>query len=298
MPEAQKSSDIGMRRGRVIANMSADKQLDLIAEGLPILMKSATDLLNASTGLSGHSRASKILEGHALEEAAKILVLMDIVRCPPKIRPSRIGPMMAWFYDHLARLLYIEAQDWRPMDLNDLRAYVDQQRRSHYLEGHIGEYILPNSTTSTRETLLYADIVTYEEGDPIWSEPSYDDPVSRMFPRYPSPWKTCEALQIVGAFTREGLDIVSSAWAGVDFSGAETSRESSKLTFEMLVSLDGDKLIPEAATKEHASHLMHRWQLPMYQLDFKRLEVSLEELKKQRDANFWAEAGYDERDYY
>ncbi|MER9185932.1 hypothetical protein [Mesorhizobium australicum] len=52
---------------------------------------------------------------------------------------------MAWFYDHLARLLYIEAQDWRPTDLNELRTYVDQQRRSHYLEGHVGEYILPNS---------------------------------------------------------------------------------------------------------------------------------------------------------
>ena len=287
-----------MRRGRVIANMSADKQLDLIAEGLPILMRSAADLLSAATALSGHSRASKILEGHALEEAAKILILMDIVRCPPKIRPSRIGPMMAWFYDHLARLLYIEAQDWRPMDLNDLRTYVDQQRRSHYLEGHVGEYILPNSTTSTRETLLYADIITYEEGDPIWSEPSYDDLVSPMFPGYPSPWKTCEALQIVGAFTRKGLDIVSSVWAGVDFSGAETSRESSKLAHEMLVSLDGQKLIPQDATNEHASHLMHRWQLPMYQLDFKRLEVSLEELKAQRDANLWAEAGYEERDYY
>jgi len=298
MSEAQKSSDIGMKRGRVIASMTPDKQLDLIAEGLPILMRSAADLFNAATTLPGHTRASKILEGHALEEAAKILILMDIVRCPPKIRPSLIGPMMKRFYDHLARLLYIEAQHWRPMDLNDLRKYVNNERRSHYLEGYVGEYILPNSATSARESLLYADIITYEEGDPIWSEPSYADRVSPKFSQHSSAWKTCEALQIVGAFTRRGLDLVSSAWAEVEFSGEETSRQSSDLALKMLTSLDGEKLIPEDATNEHARHLMHRWQLPMYRLEFTRQEVPLEELKKQREANMWAEAGYDERDFF
>lgn len=286
-----------MRRGRVIANMSADKQLDLIAEGLPILMKSASDLFSAANALAGHARASKVLEGHALEEAAKILILMDIVRCPSKVRSSRVGPMMGCFYDHLARLLYIEAQDWRPMDLKELRAYVDQQRRSHYLDGYMGEYILPNSATATRETLLYADIVTYEEGEPIWSEPTYDDPVNSVFPRYPSPWKTCQALQLVGAFTRRGLDIVATAWGGTDFRSVENSTDASKLARTMLVSLEGEKLIDESAANEHARHLMHRWQLPMYQLDFKKVEVSLDELSKEREANFWAEVGYDERDY-
>ena len=291
MPEAQKSSDIGMKRGRAIANLPANRQLDLIAEGLPILMKSADDLFDAAKETTAHPRASKILERHGLEEAAKILILMDIVRCPPKVRPSRIGPMMAWFYEHLPRLLYIEAQDWRPMDLNDLRTYVDQQRRSHYLEGHIGEYILPNSTISDRESLLYADIIAYEEGDPIWSSPSYDDPVSPLFPRYPSPWKTCQGLQAVGAFTRTGLDIVSSTWAAVDFSGAESFREAADLTYRTLVGLEGAKLITEHATDEQAKHLMHRWQLPMYRLDFRRIDVPIEELREQREANLWAEAG-------
>ncbi|TIL49630.1 hypothetical protein [Mesorhizobium sp.] len=94
MPEAQKSSDIGIKRGRTLANLPASAQLDLIAEGLPILMKSAGDLLAAARSLEGHTRSSSILLGHSLEEVAKILVLMDIVRCPPKIRPSRVGPMM------------------------------------------------------------------------------------------------------------------------------------------------------------------------------------------------------------
>lgn len=41
MAEAKKSDDIGMKRGRVIAQLSPARQLDVIAEGLPILLKSA-----------------------------------------------------------------------------------------------------------------------------------------------------------------------------------------------------------------------------------------------------------------
>ncbi len=84
MGAARKSADIGMKRGRVLSNLPQAKQLDLIAEGLPILMKSAEDLFVATRALDNHDRAAIILQGHALEEVAKILILLDIVRCPPK----------------------------------------------------------------------------------------------------------------------------------------------------------------------------------------------------------------------
>ena len=74
MAEATRSGDIGMRRGRMLSNLSPDKQLDLIAEGLPVLMNSAGELLNASKALGEHHRAATILEGHASEEIAKILI--------------------------------------------------------------------------------------------------------------------------------------------------------------------------------------------------------------------------------
>jgi len=89
-----KSADIGMRRGRVLANLPQTQQLNVIAEGLPILMNSADGLLAASKALVERDRAATILKGHAMEEVAKILILMDIVRCPPKLRGERVGPMM------------------------------------------------------------------------------------------------------------------------------------------------------------------------------------------------------------
>jgi len=51
-------------------------------------------LLAASKALVERDRAATILKGHAMEEVAKILILMDIVRCPPKLRGERVGPMM------------------------------------------------------------------------------------------------------------------------------------------------------------------------------------------------------------
>ena len=290
MADAKKSDDIGMKRGRVLSNLPQAKQLDVIAEGLPILMKSAGDLLAASRALGEHHRAATILEGHAMEEIAKILILFDIVRCPPQLRPSRIGPMMAWFYDHLARLIYIDAQDWKPVNAKQLQEYVDDHRKSHYLEGALGEYIMPNWTTLSRESMLYADIVTHEDGEPIWNEP---DAVAPMFDYgEPSPRKVCQALRDMGAFTRAGLDIVSLVWSQTEFVDDQNWSDTRRLTHEMLLALEKAMLITEAAREEQLGVLYNRWQLPMYRIDFKPIAVPLSQLKAERDANLWSEVGY------
>jgi len=293
MAEAQKSSDIGMRRGRVIANLSLERQLDFIAEGLPILMRSAGNLLAAARSLDGHPRSASLLLGHSLEETAKILILMDIVRCPKHLRSARIGDMMKWFYDHLARLLYIEAQSWRPVHPNQLQDYLDEKRKSHYLEGYMDEYILPNWSLAQRVSQLYADIVTYEDGIPIWNEPSDGKPSFGFAGRDPAPWEVCCNLNDFGAFTREGLDIVSSAWGNVNFEGDDVPAiVTNRLTYEMAISLQEAGLLSERATEEKLMTLYRCWQLPMYHMNFTRMEVRLEDLKAQQEGTYWAEAGY------
>jgi hypothetical protein len=71
----------------------------------------STALLRQSYG-----REAKVLEGFAKEEAAKILILMDAVRCPPKLVASKLNRIVGWFYDHLARLIYAEAVSWKPLN--------------------------------------------------------------------------------------------------------------------------------------------------------------------------------------
>lgn len=290
MVEAKKSEDIGMKRGKVLCNLSHSGQLDIIAEGLPILMRSAGELLEASTTLAEHNRGAAILEGHAVEEVAKILILVDIVRCPQKLRPSRIGSMMTWFYDHLARLIYIDAQSWKPMNVKQLQEYVDDSRRSHSLEGMVGEYILPNWTTWPRESLLYADIVTYEDGEPAWNEPDILVPELDCYSR--SPWRVCQALRDVGAFTRDGLEILSSVWSQTEFKDSQDFENAGTLTGEMLLALDRAGLVTDAADTEQVGILYDQWQMPMYHIEFSRIGVSLDELKTEQNARLWSEIGF------
>ena len=289
--EIKKSNDIGMKRGRVLSVLPSAKLLDVIAEGLPILMKSAGEYLAASKILfEHHPRVAKVLKGHAVEEVAKILILIDIVRCPPKCRPSRIGPMMRWFYSHLARLLYVDAQACRPTNARELQEYVDLHRKSHYIDGELGEYIMPNSALWLRESMLYTDIVTYEDGEPFWNEPitlpsmfGYDEPSS---------WLVCQVLQDLGAFTRDGLDIMSSIWCRVLFKDDEDWRESRSATEEMLTELQNASLIRETATQKQGNILYEHWQIPMYYIDFNPEKVKLEDLKAAQDAIFWSQVGY------
>jgi hypothetical protein len=119
--------------------------------------------------------------------AAKILILIDAVRCPPKLLASNLGRIVGWFYDHLARLIYAEAVSWKPMHLAQLREYVDEQPRGHYLEGHAGEYIMPNWTVYQRESQLYVDVEAYQDDVLNWSAPRDPAQSHRSFGPYMPP---------------------------------------------------------------------------------------------------------------
>jgi hypothetical protein len=92
-------------------------RLRLIAEGLPVLLASAQELADAEKQLPrGHQRARAILIGQAEEEAAKIRILLDAVRCPPK-RQKELKRTLSNFYNHLARLIYETASGWHAATL-------------------------------------------------------------------------------------------------------------------------------------------------------------------------------------
>jgi hypothetical protein len=289
MAEIRSADDIGMKGLRILANVPDKERFDIVAEGLPILMKSAEDLLLASEVLDDHQRAASILIGQATEELAKVLMLVDLVRCPAKLRASRVSFMVKWFYSHLARQLYVESQSWKPMHVDQLQEYMDDQRKSHYLDGPVGEYIFPNSAVFLRESQLYADLMLYEDGTRTWNEPSNEaKPFARNRPHV---WTICNALRDFGALSRKGLDIVSESWERIDFKGDQDWSAARGLTQTMLEGLQQAKLISEAATEEQLGPLYNHWQIPMYHIDFHQIDVPLDQLMAQRDANLYNEIG-------
>jgi hypothetical protein len=287
---------IGLRQGRrLLCQMPHSERLDFIAEGLPTILESARGFWAAAQSLTDRPREADVLEGHAEEEAAKILILLDIVRCPQKLSAEKTGLLMKWFYEHLARLIYAKAVSWKPMHVAQLREYVDQTRKAHYLEGGMGEYIMPNWEIFERESRLYADIAAFEEGERGWNEPrGYSRIFSSMKPRALS---IAESLAAAGVYRPEGLRAVADIWNTVEFADIQSFSDSRQLTEELLTRLVRENLPLAAAEQNDVTWIFNSWQMPMYNLDLSLVPVTLEELQRQRDAILYAEMGVD-GDYY
>jgi hypothetical protein len=280
----------GNRRAGTLAHLKERQRLDLVADGLPIIAASARGFWDASEKLEKGSREATVLEGFAEEEAAKALILVDLIRCPPKQVARSAAAMIKNFYDHLGRLIYVDAQHWCPTDVDQLREYVDQARAEHALEGYVGEYIVPNWKRYSREATLYADIEVYEDGVPQWSAPT--GKMKSIFGGPPSALSLIEAMQLAGMFDRKGVDIVHGVWSKVGFVDSQGFEEQRHLTKAMFQQLFDAGLISEAFADAHEHTLYNNWQMPMYALDFRESEIPLEELEARREAAFWSEVGY------
>ena len=280
--------NIGLRQAKRLCQIGHADRLDFLADGLPIILSSARSLWRSSRKLEKKApREAAVLRVLAEEEAAKALVLMDAVRCPANVVSSRIGNIVGWLYDHLARLIYAEAASWRPENVLQLREYVDRQRKTHYLEGYAGEYIMPNWCLYTKESVLYADIEAGEDEELRWS-----DPLRSVLGSGPSFGKALppeslvhtEALEALGVFTPEGLRATAEIWGQVEFTDQVTRREAFQLGRQLFTRLRREKLPREYATDRQASKLVNRWQMPMYDLEFSRLPVTMEDLEAAREA--------------
>ena len=272
-------------------DMSQSARLDFIAEGLTIILSSARSFWSAAEKLPDNSREASVLEGFAAEESAKALILLDLVRCPPSKIDGRIGRIVKNFYSHLARLIYANAQSWRPVNVEQLQEYVDSERQGHYLEGGMSEYILPNWAIYSRESTLYADIEQHEDGVPKWSDPTRFS--SAGIHMRPFALTLVEALDAVGVFSRAGLEATSDIWGTVDFLANEHSGHVRDLTGQLAKRLDAEGLVTETATNDQARWFHHHWQMPMYNLDFTLVPASLDQLKADREAAYWSEVGYE-----
>ncbi len=261
----------------------------MLAEGLPVVIASARSFRQASSQLREQTREAQVLAGLAEEEAAKILILLDIARCPPKISASRIGSLIRSFYDHQARLIYAKAVYWRPTNIRQLRECVDDSRRSHFVEGLAGEYILPNWEIYQREACLYADIEASENGELRWNDPT----------EIPSAYfasegldRLIEAMDALRLFSREGLKIISDVWGSLTFVDLESATDADRLTQTMLERLIANNVPVPHAKQENVDVLYRYWQLPMYDIDFRSIEVSLDDLRDEQGRIMWAEAGH------
>jgi hypothetical protein len=277
------------RKVATLGSMPGAERLRLIAEGLPVLLASAQELADAEKQLPReHQRARAILISQAEEEAAKILILLDAVRCPPKWQ-KELKRTLSNFYNHLARLIYAAASGWYAATLPELAGYVDHDRTSHYLDGQYGpEFLFRNDLLDKREGFLYADLIDHD-GDLEWRKPGprfggvpiEHDLLGLNVPRFHA-LPLVEALSRVGMLTPEGLKVVARMWQPLTLDDRMHCSEIKALNRRTLEALEGLGFLSKAS-EEDVRRIMD-WQWPMYSLELTEIRVTEDAIQRERDA--------------
>lgn len=182
--------------------------------------------------LKSKPRSREILLGQAGEEAAKILMLLDAIRCPKKRLSKDARKIVAAFYNHVSRLAYDQVLSLRPLTIKDLKEYIKPNLESHYLDGNLGEYIYPNSRIHQRESTLYADVIVVDDREPTWSSPL--DPPLYRYSRTPDSLILCQALNQLGLLSEVGAKIIADVWTPYDFTDELGHKEADACIQETL----------------------------------------------------------------
>ena len=218
-----------------------------VSEGISQIVKNAVDLEDAASCLieNEHYRSGNILSSFAEEEAAKVLVLVDLVRCPRDLSDAK-SRTLRHFHDHLAKRVYAEVCSWRPVDFNEVAQRVERECEAFHLDGpNDVDWIFPNSLKRKREEMVYVDYVkdiTTGDGPYFWNCPL----PSKLYAGAHCPPDSVEvarALSRIGATTPEGLAVVAEIWRPFVPQPETTAMELKNAKERMLERLEGEGLL-------------------------------------------------------
>ncbi|MBY8872013.1 hypothetical protein K7640_09185 [Micromonospora sp. PLK6-60] len=270
--------------------MPEAKRFAVLAEGTELLADSVAALeADACTlGNARHHRGAAVLRCFAEEEAAKVLILMDLARAGWR-NHAAVKTGLYSFYDHLARGLYVKAYDGSPADLAEVRRYVDFWRQQYYLDGPMDvDWIFGNEVISGREERLYVDYIEDENGNRRWTGPAdraaaFDEPYQTAPPTSVAV-RLVAAMHDIGLLTEEGLAATRSVWDGVEADDSMHWSDLHPLNVAVIEkSIENRKQPISEAKWDSARYVCERWIFPMTSLDLKMAEVNLADLEAQRE---------------
>lgn len=277
-----------------LAALGAAELLGTLAEGLSLVAEHVAALEQIAGRQEGPAaaRAVEVLHVVSDEEAGKFLILLDVARCA-EAESALKADQLRKASNHIAKGVYQRAVDIRPADFAELLRFAKGLRASHYLDGpNDVDWIFRNEIEAEREEKLYVDYVSTDDGDSWYSPRRYDD----LGPDYAS-----GAAELVLAMSRAGfcstevLTTIAEVWR--DFRPEpETQwsdcRELNRATLERI---PADVVDPELSD-EDVSRILNTWTFPMYDVDLRKIDVKLDDLRE-RQRN-WSPDGWGRGDYY
>jgi AbiV family abortive infection protein len=256
-----------------------------VADGLSLVMKNVRRLQAgaAALGEAKLMHPARVLTTVAEEEAAKVLILMDAVRCPRQ-PADRLARQLSRFNNHLPKGIYARVCGMRPVTLAQLQEYIDQHREEFYLDGpNDVDWIFRNEIIDGRESTLYVDYVARDD-EHHWSDPSQFEDLY-FSSREPLDIRMARYLYDAGLCGVESLAVVANIWRASPMESDTHWSLVRELNIRTLQSLDTRGLLQEQP-QDVFGWIANEWHFPMYALDLAKIPVELEDLReRQRNWN-------------
>ncbi|MFJ4504077.1 hypothetical protein [Streptomyces sp. NPDC088864] len=266
-----------------VLNVPKAERLDLIAEGLELLAEHVSTLRDDLIHLqeAGRSRGAAVIDGLASEEAAKMLILWDVVRMGWTDIDAVRGQLRI-FYSHLARGIYARLVEGRPANLAEVRGYAESLRHSLYLDGpNDVDWIFRNRVEADREESLYVDYVT-SDGDSGWITPA------RLSDLKLSSWPSMVvdlalALHRFGCTSKEALEIIAREWEGVSLDDDTHWVKVEAINKSILEKLGTAGLYSDDLKQVDVRLALEQWIFPLGGVGFSPIKVTKTELLAERE---------------
>lgn len=266
---------------RSLCSLKKDNWLPVIAEGLELLVEHVATLQSDLTSLleQDRRRAAMAVDVVASEEAAKVLILLDVVRMPWDDE-KLVSEQLQRFYEHFARGVYARVTPMRPATFGELRELINTFRPSLYLDGpNDVDWVFRNEIDAEREECLYVDYLSTDEG-PRWVTPAGRE----------SYWSAQDdildlvtALGKAGCLSHEGLKIVRAAWQNQKLTDSTHWQVAEGINKNILNSLYESSLLKSELSQRDLRLIYHQWTFPLGTLDLDIVKVSRDELQAKRD---------------
>ncbi|MGM7670278.1 AbiV family abortive infection protein [Microbacterium sp. A93] len=291
------------RRLSSIVQVPKHDRFEILSEGLKMISENLSVLVSDIKELDERRRyrAAAVLRVFAEEEAAKVLIILDLARAGWS-DAGVVQRTIRSFYNHLSRGLYVKAYEWAPADLAEVRRYIEQDRREFYLDGPMDvDWIFANEVVSGREERLYVDYVEDEDGEGRWVGPKdhseiYEDPMFFRTPRISRIIRLVEHMSEIGLLATTGLEATRKVFDGVALEDSTRWGKLQDLNVQVIKRLSLSRCYT-VSDHEALLFVIEHWTFPLTGLDLTMKRIDPNQLKQARARALAREFGMEDYGY-
>ena len=266
-----------------LSQMSDENLFEEISAGIEQIVRGIDRLDGAARSLSigSNEYPARILGNLAEEEASKILILIDAIRCPLDQREER-SRSLRYFYDHLSKGIYAEVCNWGGiLTFEEMKQAVNRERTALYLDGpNDVDWIFPNRILQGREDDIYVNYVRDDDTRRYWTSP-VGAAENSLFPyhkRTPMVLRIANALFAVGVTSAAGLSVLAETWRPIRMTPDFDINQLREVNRRTLTALDAHGILRAAADNVYRT-IAQSWPFPLYSLELRALKVDRGDLK-------------------